>query len=167
MAGGGLFIRRSQGVKQPEIEYGSIEFTGDSTSPSVSSNNDDDDADLTDVKSRKMSTISSGVVNLANTIVGAGMLGLPGAFGGTGWLSGIILIVVSAIFSAHGLVLLSKSAIITGKPASFYSVAHASVPRYTMLIDAAVAVKCFGVATGYLITISDSMVNALHHMLMS
>ena len=36
-----------------------------------------------------------------------------------------------------------------------------------MLIDAAVAVKCFGVATGYLITISDSMVNALHHMLMS
>jgi amino acid permease len=36
-----------------------------------------------------------------------------------------------------------------------------------MLIDAAVAVKCFGVATGYLITISDSMVNAFHHMLMA
>jgi amino acid permease len=167
MAGGGLFIRRSQVVKQPELEYGSIGITADSTSPSTSQSNDDDDVDLTDVKSRKMSTISSGVVNLANTIVGAGMLGLPGAFGGTGCLSGIILIIVSAIFSAHGLVLLSKSAIITGKPASFYSVAHASVPRYTMLIDAAVAVKCFGVATGYLITISDSMVNALHHMLMS
>lgn len=94
------------------------------------------------------STIWSGVVNLSNTIVGAGMLGLPGAFGGTGWLSGIILIVVSAAFSAHGLVLLSKAACISGRPSSFYSVALASVPRYTILIDLAVALKCFGVATG-------------------
>ncbi len=94
------------------------------------------------------STIASGVVNLANTIVGAGMLGLPGALGGTGWLSGIILIIAAASFSAHGLVLLSKAACMTGRPSSFYSVALASVPKYTILIDLAVALKCFGVATG-------------------
>ncbi|KAL9181592.1 hypothetical protein ACHAXT_010397 [Thalassiosira profunda] len=115
----------------------------------------------------KGATIWSGVVNLSNTIVGAGMLGLPGAFGGTGWLSGIVLLVVAAAFSAHGLVLLSKAACISGRPSSFYSVAMASVPRYTILIDAAVALKCFGVATGYLITISDSMVNALDHILLT
>ena len=96
----------------------------------------------------KGSTILSGVVNLSNTIVGAGMLGLPGAFGGTGWLSGIVLIALAATFSAHGLVLLSKAACLTGRPSSFYSVALASVPRYTILIDLAVALKCFGVATG-------------------
>ena len=94
------------------------------------------------------STIASGVVNLTNTIVGAGMLGLPGAMGGTGWLSGIILMASAAVLSAHGLVLLSKIACLTGRPSSFYSVALASVPRYTILIDAAVALKCFGVATG-------------------
>ena len=33
-------------------------------------------------------TLFSCVINLANTIVGAGMLGLPGAFGGTGYLGG-------------------------------------------------------------------------------
>eukprot|EP00584_Thalassiosira_punctigera_P009179 CAMPEP_0172531184 /NCGR_PEP_ID=MMETSP1067-20121228/4689_1 /TAXON_ID=265564 ORGANISM="Thalassiosira punctigera, Strain Tpunct2005C2" /NCGR_SAMPLE_ID=MMETSP1067 /ASSEMBLY_ACC=CAM_ASM_000444 /LENGTH=466 /DNA_ID=CAMNT_0013315535 /DNA_START=64 /DNA_END=1461 /DNA_ORIENTATION=- len=115
----------------------------------------------------KGSSIASGVVNLTNTIVGAGMLGLPGAFGGTGWLSGVVLITLSASFSAHGLVLLSKAACITGRPSSFYSVALASVPRYTILIDLAVALKCFGVATGYLITISDSMVNALDHILLT
>ncbi|KAL3756288.1 hypothetical protein ACHAWU_007239 [Discostella pseudostelligera] len=113
------------------------------------------------------STIGSGVINLTNTIVGAGMLGLPGAMGSTGWLSGILIIVISAAFSAHGLVLLSKAACLTGRPSSFYSVALASVPRFTILIDAAVALKCFGVATGYLVTISSSMVKAMEYLLQS
>lgn len=115
----------------------------------------------------KGSSIASCVINLANTIIGAGMLGLPGAFGGTGYMSGIILLIIAAMFSAHGLFLLSASAQIAGLPSSFYSVAHAAFPRYTILIDLAVALKCFGVATGYLITISDSMVNALDHILLT
>lgn len=113
------------------------------------------------------SSIASGVVNLSNTILGAGILGIPGAIAGTGWLTGIVLIALSASFSAHGLVLLSKAAFLTGRPSSFYSVALASVPKFTILIDLAVALKCFGVATGYLITISDSMVNALDHMILT
>lgn len=112
-------------------------------------------------------TILSCTINLANTIVGAGMLGLPGAFGGTGWLAGLILIAVSAAFSAHGLVLLSKAAQRAGLPSSFYSVALAAVPRYTVLIDLAVAMKCFGVATGYLITVADCMIDALDHVLLN
>ena len=108
-----------------------------------------DTENLVDPLSKKKgSSIASGVVNLSNTIIGAGMLGLPGAFQGTGWLSGIILLVLSATFSAHGLVLLSKAACITERPCSFYTIAKASVPRYTILIDLAVALKCFGVATG-------------------
>ena len=100
---------------------------------------------------KKGATIASAVLNLTNTIIGAGMLGLPGAFGGTGYLSGMILIVLSAACAAHGLVLLTKVANFTGRPCSFYSVASASVPRYTVLIDAAVAMNCFGVATGMLL----------------
>ena len=105
------------------------------------------------------STIASGVVNLANTIIGAGMLGLPGAMGSTGYLMGMVLIVISAVFSAHGLVLLSKAACLTGRPSSFYSVALASVPRFTMVIDAAVALKCFGVASGMLCRLSEHSIS--------
>lgn len=76
------------------------------------------------------------------------MLGLPGAFSGTGYLAGMAFLLAAATFSAHGLVLLSKSAQTVGLPGSFYSVAAAAVPRYTVLIDLAVALKCFGVATG-------------------
>eukprot|EP00804_Cyclotella_cryptica_P002082 CCRYP_006504-RA/>CCRYP_006504-RA protein AED:0.11 eAED:0.07 QI:0/0/0/1/0.5/0/3/0/191 len=95
------------------------------------------------------------------------MLGLPGAFAGTGHTVGMALLLVAATFLAHGLVLLSKSATAASLPSSFYSVAAAAVPRYTVLIDLAVALKCFGVATGYLITISDSMVDALDHLLLT
>jgi len=115
--------------------YGSITATTSSSSNMSS-------------KTKGSMSIASGVVNLSNTIIGAGMLGLPGAFQGTGWLSGLILLLLSATLSAHGLVLLSKAACITERPCSFYTVAKASVPRYTILIDLAVSLKCFGVASG-------------------
>lgn len=116
--------------------YGSITATTSSSTNMSSS------------KKKGSMSIASGVINLCNTIIGAGMLGLPGAFQGTGWLSGLILLLISATLSAHGLVLLSKAACITELPCSFYTVAMASVPRYTILIDLAVALKCFGVASG-------------------
>ncbi|CAB9496757.1 Vacuolar amino acid transporter 5 [Seminavis robusta] len=118
-------------------------------------------------KKRGTATMMSCIVNLANTIVGAGMLGLPGAFGGTGYVGGSILIVLGAFFSSMGLWLLSRAAQRAGLPSSFYSVAHAAVPQYTVLIDLAVALKCFGVATGYLITVGDCMVDALDHILLN
>lgn len=112
-------------------------------------------------------TLSSCAINLANTIVGAGMLGLPGAFGGTGYVGGPLLIFAGAAFSAHGLMLLARAATMVGEyPSSFYTVARAAVPRYTVLIDLAVALKCFGVATGYLITVADCMIDALDHILL-
>ena len=80
-------------------------------------------------------TITSCVINLANTIVGAGMLGLPGALAGSGFVGGSILMILGATFSAHGLVLLSKAAQQAGLPSSFYSVAKEAVPQYTMLIE--------------------------------
>lgn len=149
-------MRRLLG-KSPSAAYESV------TAPSndVKSDGDVNDAPVTtnDTKltSRNNggSSIASGIVNLANTIIGAGMLGLPGAMASTGYLMGMVLIAISAAFSAHGLVLLSKAAVLTGRPSSFYSVALASVPRFTMVIDAAVAVKCFGVASGMFCHLSE------------
>ncbi|CAE7673250.1 avt5 [Symbiodinium microadriaticum] len=43
------------------------------------------------------------------------------------------------------------------QPSSFYTVAEASVPQLTFLIDLAVAVQCFGVCASYLIVIGGLM----------
>jgi amino acid permease len=70
--------------------------------------------------------------------------------------------VVAAMFSAFGLHLLSICAAKInggqGTSSSFYTVAHAALPAFTTLIDLTVAVKCFGVATSYLIILKGSMV---------
>ncbi|GMI11829.1 hypothetical protein TrVE_jg6533 [Triparma verrucosa] len=105
------------------------------------------------------------IANLTNTILGSGMLGLPFAFSAAGSVTGTLLLLVAATFSSNGLFLLSVAAdkvgITPSKPSSFYSVAQAAYPPSTALIDFAVAFKCFGVATGYLITVGDCMVDAM------
>jgi amino acid permease len=122
-------------------KYGSISCRNEVETTNIAS-------PTTSTTTDKGATIASSVINLTNTIIGAGMLGLPGAFGGTGYVSGMILIALSAACAAHGLVLLTKVATLAGRPCSFYSVARAAVPRYTVLIDAAVAFNCFGTAVG-------------------
>jgi hypothetical protein len=89
------------------------------------------------------SGIFSSVVNLANTVVGAGMLGLPHAFAECGYVMGTLLLIVSAIGSSIGLHLLAVSQATVGiRPSSFYTVANAAMPSLTVLIDVAVALKC-------------------------
>ena len=90
--------------------------------------------------------LRSGVFVLANTILGAGMLGLPAAFAGCGMVMGSFLILLFASASVLGLHLLSEAADIVGRPATFHSVAEAALPGFGLLFDAAIAVKCFGVA---------------------
>lgn len=175
-------------------------------------------------------------INLANTVIGAGMLGLPGAYAGCGYYTGTLLLFLAGFFSANGLRLLALSAetvhtktcrdgrdsadhvhvhvqyepvidiqavgddatltieftrasmedgieseehttsgIPVGKASvtmssdtqesSFYTVANAAVPEFTMLIDLAVALKCFGVACGYFITVGDSMVDSFEYLI--
>ena len=59
----------------------------------------------------------------------------------------------------------NPSCTVTKRNSSFYSVANATLPKVTYLIDIAVALKCFGVATGYLITVGDCMVDAFKFIL--
>ena len=112
---------------------------------------------------QRVASFLSCVFNLTNTIVGSGMLGLPAAFSNAGSLLGCAFLVLFASTSAFGLHLLAAAArIVSAKaggdaPSSFRSVATAAAPRFAVLIDGAVAVKCFGVATSYLIVVGDTM----------
>ena len=56
------------------------------------------------------SKMAACIANLSNTIMGAGMLGLPAAFAGAGNVMGCFLIVLAACFSANGLYLLTLCA---------------------------------------------------------
>jgi len=99
----------------------------------------------------------SGAAVLANTLLGgSGLLGVPHAFATAGYGLGLALLVVFGTCSAFGCHLLQCSARRIGEaPCSFYSVSNAVAPRWTWLIDGAVMVKCFGVATSYLIIVGD------------
>lgn len=96
-------------------------------------------------------------LNLGNTILGAGMLGMPFAYSNSGYVQGLLLMTFAAAASAMALHFLASAALSTKLPSSFYSVAEKALPSFTVLIDSAVAIKCFGVATSYLIVIGDQM----------
>lgn len=108
-------------------------------------------------KNDKLSSISACYFTLANTIMGAGTLGLPFALSNTGYVTGSILLCVSGLASSFALHCLSLCALKLPYPSSFYSVASTALPNFEKLIDLAVVIKCFGVATSYLIVIGGLM----------
>ncbi|CAO3656923.1 unnamed protein product [Mucor hiemalis] len=103
-------------------------------------------------------TSFSCVINLANTILGTGMLAMPSAMASVGILPGVILIMFSALASGTGLYFLSRCAARTeGRNASFFAISKLTWPKVAVLFDLAIAIKCFGVAVSYLIIIGDLM----------
>ena len=89
------------------------------------------------------------------------MLGIPNAFSRCGMVAGLALILVFAGLSSLGLYMLSAACDIIGRPASFRTVAEKAMPGSGMLLSAAIAIKCFGVGTSYLIVVGDAMPQAL------
>ncbi|KAI0078695.1 vacuolar amino acid transporter 5 [Panus rudis PR-1116 ss-1] len=116
-------------------------------------------------------TLQSSVGNLANTIIGSGMLTFPLALASAGIIPGMITCLFSGGVAAFGLYLLSLCA--TKAPhrrASFFAVAELTFPRAAVFFDAAIAIKCFGVSISYLIIVKSLMpnvVSALYHDLTS
>ncbi|KAJ1798416.1 hypothetical protein LPJ59_002511 [Coemansia sp. RSA 2399] len=103
-------------------------------------------------------TIISSSINLANTILGSGMLSMPNAMASLGLVLGSAVIVFSACASGMGLYLLSRCARRTsGRDASFFAVSKLTYPGAAVLFDAAIAIKCFGVSISYLIIFGDLM----------
>ena len=85
------------------------------------------------------------------------MLGLPFAFAACGLLVGPLMLAGFACCSVIALTLLSECADRVGRPATFNTVAEKAWPGSGLAISLAVAIKCFGVATSYLIVIGDSV----------
>ncbi|KAI0924501.1 hypothetical protein AcW2_005375 [Taiwanofungus camphoratus] len=107
-------------------------------------------------------TMSSSVGNLANTIIGSGMLTFPLAMASAGIIPGMITCLFSGGVAAFGLYLLSLCAVkAPHRCASFFAVAELTFPRAAVFFDAAIAIKCFGVSISYLIIIKSLMPNVI------
>ncbi|KAI9064008.1 hypothetical protein FKP32DRAFT_1591420 [Trametes sanguinea] len=116
-------------------------------------------------------TLPSSISNLANTIIGSGMLTFPLALASAGIIPGMITCLFSGAVAGFGLYLLSLCAVkAPHRRASFFAVAELTFPRAAVFFDAAIAIKCFGVSISYLIIIKSLMPNvvaALYHDLTS
>ncbi|EPX71565.1 vacuolar amino acid efflux transporter Avt8 [Schizosaccharomyces octosporus yFS286] len=100
----------------------------------------------------------SSVINLANTILGAGILSMSHAFTKTSLFFGCLTIFFSAFASFLGLYFVSLCAdrLPRGK-ASFAAVAKHTFPSLAIVFDSAIAIKCFGVSISYLVIVGDLM----------
>jgi amino acid permease len=100
----------------------------------------------------------SSVINLVNTILGAGLLAMPSALSKMGIFLGIFVIAWAGTTAAFGLYLQTRcSRYIDRGHVSFAALSQLTYPNLSILFDAAIAVKCFGVAVSYLIIIGDLM----------
>eukprot|EP01135_Chromosphaera_perkinsii_P001479 Nk52_evm8s179 gene=Nk52_evmTU8s179 len=114
--------------------------------------------------SEGQASIFSGIFNLSNTILGAGILSIPYAYSLTGFYLGLCLLIIFAVGANFGLKLLVEVARWTKKrQTSYFVLAQHTFPWARYVIDAAVAFKCFGVATSYLIVVGDNMSMAVGH----
>ncbi|KAJ4367811.1 hypothetical protein N0V86_009647 [Didymella sp. IMI 355093] len=100
----------------------------------------------------------SSVINLANTILGAGLLAMPSALSKMGIFLGIFVIAWAGFTAGFGLYLQTRCARYVDRGhVSFAALSQLTYPNASILFDAAIAIKCFGVAVSYLIIIGDLM----------
>lgn len=100
----------------------------------------------------------SSVINLVNTIVGAGVLAMPHAMSSFGMLLATIVILWAGLTSSFGLYLQTRcAAYLERGSASFFALSQITYPNAAVIFDAAIAIKCFGVGVSYLIIIGDLM----------
>ncbi|CAN6611065.1 vacuolar amino acid transporter 6 [Trichomonascus vanleenenianus] len=103
-------------------------------------------------------TIVSSMVNLLNTIIGAGILAMPFAYRANGIVLGTAIIILAGLSAGFGLYLqgLSSTYVPRGH-SSFFAIAKVTYPSLAVVFDIAIAVKCFGVGVSYIIIIGDLM----------
>lgn len=97
-------------------------------------------------------TVFSSTVNLANTILGTGMLAMPLVFASLGIAQGLVMISITGILSVFGLSLLSQAAqTLNSRDVSFNAIAMVTFPAAAVVMDISVALLCFGAGVSYLV----------------
>lgn len=84
---------------------------------------------------------------------------MPHSVASCGVIPGVSIIIFSGLLSFYGLYLLSRSASLVRpqRTASFAALSDMTYPSVAFVFDGAIAIKCAGVATSYLIIIGSLM----------
>ena len=91
-------------------------------------------------------------------VIGAGVLAMPLAVSHMGIVLGGFVIVWAGLTSALGLYFQTRCArYLERGTSSFFALSQLTYPNAAVVFDAAIAIKCFGVAVSYLIIIGDLM----------
>lgn len=158
-----LIIQNSSGYnvfKASDTGVGYFDLSIASSNIPVSSNESTENT--IDVVPIREANLFSCFINLSSTILGAGLLSMPYALSSVGWILGFFLLTLCGASSALSLYLLTRCARLTKYPSTFHLVASLTIPRLSWLVDLAIAIKCFGVATSYMIIVSDLMPIVMH-----
>lgn len=146
-----------------EVPGLSLVSTMSSLSQALAQHVEDSDEESDSVPKQRTGTFLSSWSVLANTILGVGMLALPWAAAQVGWILAGIFLLVAAFFANFSLHLLACIALeLGGEDTTFYSVCQVVAPRMRFLVDIAIVVKCFGVATSYLQVIGQTAIQVFH-----
>jgi hypothetical protein len=97
-------------------------------------------------------TVASSILNLTNMIIGAGILGLPAAIADTGYVFGLLLIVIFAVASMITLHLQMIAAKVLPY-ASYKIMSEYTIPQLRLLSDLSVGISSLGTCAAYLIVI--------------
>lgn len=120
--------------------------------------------DYEDSTEDKRGTMAGSIINLVNTVIGSGVLGLPFAFKLSGLLLGnffIFLVVILSIQSVKMIIVVEQAHRKPGVVSSYSSLARLSLGEWGVhLSDVMMVVNCFGAMTSYLIIIA-SFVNPI------
>jgi len=103
-------------------------------------------------------SIFSSAVNLANTVLGTGILALPRSLSFAGFVPGFALIVGSALVNTLTNVYISDAAISCGWPASFRKLSDkAGGSSFSVLVDCSCVVSTLGTGISYAIVAANGL----------
>ena len=107
-------------------------------------------------KTQKSATIFSSSVNLSNTVIGAGILGIPSATRNSGYIMGIFLFAFISIIAAYTMHL-SMCVALCVEYSSYDALCKITIPKMKKVADLIVGFATWGVLVAYFVVIGDSM----------
>jgi len=106
------------------------------------------------------SSMVASVLNVANAILGAGMLALPSAFAKTGVVAGVILVMLAAVLNLVTCLFISETVDAVGRPANFKKIADQALPGFSLVVDVGVVINVAASACSYFIVATDAFHSA-------
>lgn len=106
-------------------------------------------------------SIVTSFFNVANSMIGSGLVVLPHAFSQAGWAFGLVIVSFTAIISITTSFFITESISTVNAGSSFRTISNAAFPHLSLFTDLAVAVSMIGAGCIYVIVAADMLDDAL------